>query len=142
MYQDRFIFVHYDYEGPASNPYTTTWEFMVYDTNVDVWSGLPNQVSHNSSDGHYDTIKYGLWFGDHFIYFLSVTNMVRDIATLAVPVKHATTPIYYISYFVENWHIIRPFVLMRKLIANVSAEAKQNQECISMKWFCIIYCPF
>ena len=100
---------------------------MIYDTNVDVWSGLSNQVSQNSSDGHHYTIKYGFWFGDDFIYYLSVTNIVRDITMLAVSVKHTTTSIYDISCFVENWNIIRPFVLMRKLITNGRAEAKQNQ---------------
>ena len=120
VYRDRFILVHYHYEQPSPS-----WEFLVYDTKMDEWSGLgewSRSVEHSQ-----EVVTNGIWLGDHFIYYRSFLTLEPVIATLVNRVWINTTSIFDISHFVENWYIISPILLMRKLILNGRAEVKEDQ---------------
>ena len=135
VYQDRFILVHYHYKEPSSYP---TWEFMVYDTKMDEWSGLgewsglTNKIIHDSGVGKQEIVKCGIWLGDHFIYYHVVKICELDLATLMGTYDIRTTSILDISHFVENWNIVCPFVLMQKLNHDGRAEAKEDQVLVLM----------
>ena len=127
VYQDRFILVHYHYEEPLPS-----WEFMVYDTKMNEWSGLGEWSGSDQLSHYQENEKYGIWLGDHFIYYVSATTSEPVIATLVKKVKKKAISIFDISHFVENWNVICPIVLMRKLIHDGRAEEKENKVSVLM----------
>ena len=133
VYQDRFILVHYHYETPSPS-----WEYLIYDTKMDEWSGFgewSRLFNFNGSDqilDYREDEKFGIWLGDHFLYYRSITTFVPVVATLVKEVKVQSTNIFDISQFLENWNVVRPIVLMRRLIHEGRAVAKENQVSVLM----------
>ena len=71
---------------------------MVYDTKMNEWSGLGEWSGSDQLSHYQENEKYGIWLGDHFIYYVSATTSEPVIATLVKKVKkkekktHAATP--------------------------------------------------
>ena len=148
VYQKRFILIildhdleliilDHDLEGDAE--LKKCWLVAVYDCEYDVFIHAARERRYEYTlfqDTMYpEGIRNYLWHGDELCVMhcaISDRVYVPEDEHIERNLQTAITKKYHISYFIENWYILKCYILMRRLLetkrANISLSHKNTVE--------------
>ena len=136
VYDSRFMFVLYHNRWQRQNKFTIYWSVGCYDCFRKRWYRDPTQkfemIDEDANPDYPNGLQHFLWESNSLCYMCCrVKEKYRDHnydSDVETNIETTKSQQYHISYFFNNWNVIKSFILIRRLLKTKRATMKQSDE--------------